>query len=214
MSKRRPSGDGLIRKRSDGRWEGRIVVGHRADGYPIYRSVFAKTQRELMPKLNQLKEYYAGMSLTEHSKITLGEWLDRWLTEIKEPMLRGSTMEGYRGQRFLADVRLDMIVRISSVSFHRASSEHRLFDLREPSVKPLAERDLAVLGERHACIVFLELIELWHQLSLCFCEHRAVDRISVGSVTDHNSSFPTSVASLSYQSVARRSAFCHIFYPF
>ena len=97
MSKRRPSGDGLIRKRSDGRWEGRIVVGHRADGYPIYRSVFAKTQRELMPKLNQLKEYYAGMSLTEHSKITLGEWLDRWLTEIKEPMLRGSTMEGYRG---------------------------------------------------------------------------------------------------------------------
>ena len=42
MAKRRPSGDGLIRKRSDGRWEGRIVVGHRADGYPIYRSVFAK----------------------------------------------------------------------------------------------------------------------------------------------------------------------------
>jgi hypothetical protein len=96
MSKRRPSGDGLIRKRSDGRWEGRIVVGHRADGYPIYRSVFAKTQRELMPKLNQLKEYYAGMELTEHSKITLGEWLDRWLTEIKEPMLRESTVVGYR----------------------------------------------------------------------------------------------------------------------
>ena len=41
MSKRRPSGDGLIRKRSDGRWEGRIVVGHIADGYPIYRSVLA-----------------------------------------------------------------------------------------------------------------------------------------------------------------------------
>ena len=96
MSKRRPSGDGLIRKRSDGRWEGRIVVGYRADGYPIYRSVFAKTQRELMPKLNKLKEYYAGMELTEHSKITLGEWLDRWLTGIKELMLRESTVEGYR----------------------------------------------------------------------------------------------------------------------
>ena len=96
MSKRRTSGDGLIRKRSDGRWEGRIVVGHRDDGYPIYRSVFAKTQRELMPKLHQLKEYYAGMELIEHSKITLGEWLDRWLTEIKEPMLRESTVVGYR----------------------------------------------------------------------------------------------------------------------
>ena len=28
MSKRRPSGDGMVRKREDGRWEGRIVVGH------------------------------------------------------------------------------------------------------------------------------------------------------------------------------------------
>ena len=36
------------------------------------------------------------MELTEHSKITLGEWLDRWLTEIKEPMLRESTVVGYR----------------------------------------------------------------------------------------------------------------------
>ena len=27
MAKRRPSGDGMVRKREDGRWEGRIVVG-------------------------------------------------------------------------------------------------------------------------------------------------------------------------------------------
>lgn len=26
MAKRRPSGDGMVRKREDGRWEGRIVV--------------------------------------------------------------------------------------------------------------------------------------------------------------------------------------------
>ena len=44
MAKRRPAGDGLVRKRSDARWEGRIVVGHKADGSPIFRSVFAKTQ--------------------------------------------------------------------------------------------------------------------------------------------------------------------------
>ena len=29
MAKRRPSGDGMVRKREDGRWEGRIVVGHK-----------------------------------------------------------------------------------------------------------------------------------------------------------------------------------------
>ena len=45
MAKRRPGGDGLVRKRSDGRWEGRIVVGHKEVGKPIFRSVFAKTQK-------------------------------------------------------------------------------------------------------------------------------------------------------------------------
>ncbi len=29
MARRRPSGDGMVRKRDDGRWEGRIVVGHK-----------------------------------------------------------------------------------------------------------------------------------------------------------------------------------------
>lgn len=36
MAKRTPSGDGLVRKRADSRWEGRIVVGHKEDGSPIF----------------------------------------------------------------------------------------------------------------------------------------------------------------------------------
>ena len=37
MAKRRPSGDGMVRKRDDGRWEGRIVVGHKDNGDSIFR---------------------------------------------------------------------------------------------------------------------------------------------------------------------------------
>lgn len=48
MGKRRPSGDGMVRKRDDGRWEGRIVIGHKEGGEPIFRYVSAKTQRELL----------------------------------------------------------------------------------------------------------------------------------------------------------------------
>ena len=77
MTKRRPNGDGMIRKRADGRWKGRIVVGHKENGKPIYKSVLAKTQKELIPKLNQLKETYTGVELTENSRMTLGEWLDK-----------------------------------------------------------------------------------------------------------------------------------------
>ena len=44
-NKRRPQGDGTIRKRSDGRWEARIIIGHKNDGSPMYKSAFAKTQK-------------------------------------------------------------------------------------------------------------------------------------------------------------------------
>ena len=35
MAKRRPSGDGMVRKREDSRWEGRIVVGHKPDDHEL-----------------------------------------------------------------------------------------------------------------------------------------------------------------------------------
>lgn len=39
MAKRRPSGDGMVRKKEDDRWEGRIVVDHKANGNHIFRYV-------------------------------------------------------------------------------------------------------------------------------------------------------------------------------
>ena len=91
MAKRRPAGDGLVRKRSDGRWEGRIVVGHKADGRPIFRSVFARTQGELLKKLHAQLEAYRDVELTEASNLTLGQWLDKWLTDYMTLTLREST---------------------------------------------------------------------------------------------------------------------------
>ena len=60
MAKRRPSGDGMVRKREDGRWEGRIVVGHKQNGEPIFRYVLAKTQKELLDKLHRDMECLSG----------------------------------------------------------------------------------------------------------------------------------------------------------
>jgi len=96
VSRRRPNGDGSIFKRVDGRWEGRIVVGHKKNGTPIYRSAFGKTQKELMPKFNRLKGYYSAIRLTEDKIMTLEEWLDKWLREYKEPMIRSSTLMSYK----------------------------------------------------------------------------------------------------------------------
>lgn len=97
MAKRRPSGDGMVRKRDDGRWEGRIVVGHKDNGDPIFRYVSAKTQKALLEKLHKSIDEYDGAELTEDSRMTLGEWLDIWLKECAEPSLRPSTYKGYLG---------------------------------------------------------------------------------------------------------------------
>ena len=96
MSKRRPVGDGMVRKRDDGRWEGRIVIGHRENGEPLFRHVYAKTQKVLLDKLHQNIECYRDVELTEDSRMTLSEWLDRWLAEYKAGTVRPGTLKNYR----------------------------------------------------------------------------------------------------------------------
>ena len=96
MGKRRPSGDGMVRKRDDGRWEGRIVIGHKENGLPIYKSVLSKSQKELTAKLNQLKETYKGADLNEDCNMTLSEWLDRWMDIMIGLSARESTIINYR----------------------------------------------------------------------------------------------------------------------
>lgn len=95
MAKRRPNGDGMVRKRADGRWEGSIVVGHKEDGSPIFKSVFAKTQKDLMPKLHNLIEEYRDVELSERSAMTLNEWFDYWLEAYAKPTLKPNTYLGY-----------------------------------------------------------------------------------------------------------------------
>ena len=96
MAKRRPQGDGTIRKRSDGRWEARIIIGHKNDGSPMYKSAFAKTQRSALKELHRLLDLYCDVDLTEECRMTLGEWMDKWLDEYMIFAIRESTLDSYR----------------------------------------------------------------------------------------------------------------------
>lgn len=94
---RRPNGDGTVRKRkSDGRWEGRITIGKKKDGTCIIKTVTAKTQKALMVRLNELKFRYAGANLVEKCQMTVGEWLIDWLDNYKKHMIRPTTYRGYK----------------------------------------------------------------------------------------------------------------------
>ena len=95
MSKRRANGEGNLRKRSDGRWEGRIVVGHKENGDSIFRYLYADTQKELTVKLRQNIDIYQSVDLTERSRMALAEWLEQWLGQMSAT-LRPSTLEHYQ----------------------------------------------------------------------------------------------------------------------
>ena len=54
MAKRRANSEGNIRKRGDGRWEGRYTTGRDPEtGKTVYKSVLGKTQAEVKAKLKQ-----------------------------------------------------------------------------------------------------------------------------------------------------------------
>ena len=98
MAKRRPQGDGTIRKRSDGRWEARTIIGHKNDGSPMYKSAFAKTQKSALKQLHQLLDLYRDVDLTEECRMTLGEWMDKWMDEYMIFTIKENTIKGYRSQ--------------------------------------------------------------------------------------------------------------------
>ena len=59
MPKRRANGEGNIRKRKDGRWEGRYTVGHDPEtGKAIIKNVLGKTQAEVKEKLKRAIEQH------------------------------------------------------------------------------------------------------------------------------------------------------------
>ena len=70
-------GAGTIRKRADGRWEGRYSVGFDPKtGKQIQKSVYGATQKEARQKLTQIIGEIDDGEYLEPSKLKLGDWLD------------------------------------------------------------------------------------------------------------------------------------------
>ena len=139
-NKRRPQGDGTIRKRSDGRWEARIIIGHKNDGSPMYKSAFAKTQRSALKQLHQLLDLYRDVDLTEECRMTLGEWMDKWLDEYMIFTVRESTLDSYRCltenqvKRFIGEKQLSSLTTAELQKFYiKIKNEGRVKPTREGS---------------------------------------------------------------------------------
>ena len=96
-AKKRANGEGNIRKRKDGRWEGRYTAGHDPEtGKVIYKNVLAKTQKECKEKLAQAIEKSTKIDVRKAGKYTVGEWCWLWYEVYCKPAVKDTTAEYYR----------------------------------------------------------------------------------------------------------------------
>ncbi|MEG0441262.1 MAG: site-specific integrase [Oscillospiraceae bacterium] len=96
MARKRKNGDGTVRLRKDGRWEGRIVVDYDDNGYPKTKNVLAKTKIECLEKLRTLKETCGGSkSARLRPEMPFGDWLTYWYEHHSKPKLRPTTQANY-----------------------------------------------------------------------------------------------------------------------
>ena len=98
MAKKRANGEGSIRKRKDGRWEGRYTAGHDPEtGKTIYKNVLGKTQTEVKEKLKRAIEDSAKLDMSKVGQYTVGQWMDVWFENYAKIKVRPSSHQTYRG---------------------------------------------------------------------------------------------------------------------
>ena len=89
MAKKRANGEGSIRKRKDGRWEGRYTAGHDPNtGKTIYKNVLGKTQGEVKEKLKKAIADSQQLDVTRATTYTVKSWIKLWYEVYAEPRLR------------------------------------------------------------------------------------------------------------------------------
>ena len=97
MAKKRANGEGNIRKRSDGRWEGRYTAGyHPESGKRIIKNVLGKTQAECKAKLSAAMAATRGIDVSRADEYTVATWLRSWYEIYAKPNIRISTANRYQ----------------------------------------------------------------------------------------------------------------------
>lgn len=125
MAKRRANGEGNIRKRADGRWEGRYTAGHDPEtGKQIFKNVLGKTQAVVKEKLRAAITDSQQLDVCRSGKYTVAEWIQLWYEVYNKPRLREATRDYYRNYienhiiPGIGDIKLDKLATIDIQKFY------------------------------------------------------------------------------------------------
>lgn len=94
--RKRANGQGMIRQRKDGSWEGRISIGRDpGTGKLLQKSFYGKTQAEVRKKITAYTAEVDQGVFTEPSRLTVAQWLDIWHGEYLGSV-KASTKSQYK----------------------------------------------------------------------------------------------------------------------
>jgi integrase len=97
MARRRAQGDGGMRRRPDGRWEGTVDLGW-VDGRRRRKYVYGRTQAEVVQAMTLLRrQIQQGLPVLDE-RLTVGAYLDWWLREMVKHAVRPSTHASYEAK--------------------------------------------------------------------------------------------------------------------
>ena len=90
MPKRRANGEGNIRKRKDGRWEGRYTAGYDPEtGKRLIKNVLGKTQAEVKEKLKTAISESRKLDISKAGTYTVSSWVRTWYEVYAESSRTG-----------------------------------------------------------------------------------------------------------------------------
>ena len=119
MAKRRANGEGCIRKRKDGRWEGRYTAGRDpVTGKAVYKNVLGKTQAEVKEKLKKAIAENVELDFAKAGQYTVGQWMDVWFENCAKIKVRPSSHQTYRGyidhhiKPYIGDIQLNKLTSL------------------------------------------------------------------------------------------------------
>ena len=143
MAKKRANGEGSIRKRKDGRWEGRYTAGHDpTTGKTIYKNVLGKTQAEVKEKLKKAIEEAGKLDIARAGQYTVGQWLDLWLENYAKLKVRPSSYQTYQGfiknhvKPSIGDIPLSKLTTMDLQQLYKKLLESGRVDRVEAKSKP------------------------------------------------------------------------------
>ena len=113
---RRAKGEGSLFQMPDGTWIGRVIVGrNEKTGQPVKKEVSGKTKTATKKRMDEVRKIYDGNSFIDAEKITVGEWLNKWLDlYASPPNVAATTHEWY--ERLL---NLYLIPNLGTIRLHK-----------------------------------------------------------------------------------------------